>query len=229
MSIRANRTPLKQQQPGKEPAAAQSRAAPAASGSRQQTQAQQISQLKAKAEAATQRSDGLPAQLRAGMEQLSGADLSGVKVHYNSASPQELAAHAYTQGEDIHLAPGQEQHLAHEAWHVVQQQQGRVRATTQRAGMKVNDEHGLEKEADVMGARAVQLRASGAPVQMKVCKHCGGENAHKKGCTPETRRAADEARESANAAAADQSNDGRSRRDQSHPHHGNKNVKRAWK
>ncbi|MEL6127089.1 MAG: DUF4157 domain-containing protein, partial [Pseudomonadota bacterium] len=37
---------------------------------------------------------------------------------------------AYAQGSNIHLGPGQDQHLPHEAWHVVQQRQGRVPTTT---------------------------------------------------------------------------------------------------
>jgi hypothetical protein len=49
-----------------------------------------------------------------------------VQVHYNSAKPAQLNAHAYAQGSDIHLAPGQDRHLPHGAWHLVQQAQGRV-------------------------------------------------------------------------------------------------------
>src|SRR6185312_16301579 len=99
---------------------------------------------------------GLPDQLKSGMEQLGGMDMSDVKVHYNSAKPAQLQAHAYAQGTDIHIAPGQEQHLPHEAWHVVQQKQGRVKATQQlKAGVPVNDDKGLEHEADVMGARSL--------------------------------------------------------------------------
>ncbi len=97
---------------------------------------------------------GLPTQLRTGIEALSGMDLSDVRVHRNSSQPAQLNALAYAQGNDIHLGPGQEQHLSHEAWHVVQQRQGRVRETVQMAGVGVNDEVGLESEADVMGARA---------------------------------------------------------------------------
>ncbi|MHB1099037.1 MAG: hypothetical protein ACYCZR_05710, partial [Burkholderiales bacterium] len=63
------------------------------------------------------------------------------------------------QGTDIHVAPGQEQHLPHEAWHVVQQAQGRVRPTMQmKEGVPVNDDQSLEHEADVMGGRAVQAK-----------------------------------------------------------------------
>jgi len=99
---------------------------------------------------------GLPNQLKTGIESLSGMSMDHVKVHYNSAQPAQLNAHAYAQGSDIHLAPGQEKHLPHEAWHVVQQAQGRVKPTMQmKRGMPVNDDVGLEREADVMGARAL--------------------------------------------------------------------------
>ncbi|TAJ12212.1 DUF4157 domain-containing protein [Marinilabiliaceae bacterium JC017] len=97
---------------------------------------------------------GMSDNLKAGVEQLSGLDMSDVRVHYNSSKPAQVQAHAYTQGANIHVAPGQEQHLPHEAWHVAQQKQGRVQPTTEVAGMPVNDNPGLEKEADVMGHKA---------------------------------------------------------------------------
>ena len=77
---------------------------------------------------------GLPDQLKAGIESLSGMSMDHVRVHYNSDKPAQLQAHAYAQGSEIHIGPGQEKHLAHEAWHVVQQAQGRVRATRQMKG-----------------------------------------------------------------------------------------------
>ncbi|MEO9650340.1 MAG: DUF4157 domain-containing protein [Roseobacter sp.] len=100
---------------------------------------------------------GLPLNLQSGIEQLSGTNLDNVNVHYNSPKPAAVQAHAYAQGSDIHLASGQEKHLPHEAWHVVQQKQGRVKPTVDVAGMPVNDDAGLEKEADVMGAKASQM------------------------------------------------------------------------
>jgi hypothetical protein len=103
---------------------------------------------------------GLPEQLRSGIESLSGLSLEHVRVHYNSAQPAQLNALAYAQGSDIHLSPGQERYLPHEAWHVVQQAQGRVRPTMQmKDGVQVNDDAGLEREADVMGARALGMGA----------------------------------------------------------------------
>ncbi|RZN84044.1 MAG: DUF4157 domain-containing protein [Winogradskyella sp.] len=100
---------------------------------------------------------GLPNNLKNGIENLSGIDMSDTKVHYNSSKPAQLNAHAYAQGTDIHLASGQEKHLPHEAWHVVQQKQGRVKPTMQMKGkVNINDDEGLEKEADVMGTKALQ-------------------------------------------------------------------------
>jgi hypothetical protein len=119
-------------------------------------------QLKGEPEAA-KNNTGLPDGLKSGIESLSGMSLDGVKVHYNSPQPAQLNALAYAQGSDIHVAPGQEQHLPHEAWHVVQQAQGRVKPTMQmKGGIPVNDDQGLEREADVMGAKA-----SGPAVQRK--------------------------------------------------------------
>ncbi|MET3431231.1 hypothetical protein ABIC71_000709 [Herbaspirillum seropedicae] len=109
------------------------------------------------------RSNALPAPLQAGIESLSGMSMAHVNVHYNSSQPAQLNAHAFAQGRDIHLAAGQERHLPHEAWHVVQQAQGRVQPTMQmQAGVPVNDDRALEQEADVMGARA---QAAGQAVQ----------------------------------------------------------------
>lgn len=102
---------------------------------------------------------GLPDHLKAGIENLSGYSMDDVKVHYNSDKPAHLQAHAYAQGTNIHIASGQEKHLPHEAWHVVQQKQGRVQPTMQmKGGVNVNDDGGLEKEADVMGAKALQRK-----------------------------------------------------------------------
>lgn len=103
---------------------------------------------------------GLPNQLRAGIERLSGMSVNHVKVHRNSSKPGRIGAHAFAQGADIHLGPGQERHLPHEAWHVVQQAQGRVRPTVQAAGVDINDDPALEAEADRMGGAAQRMKSS---------------------------------------------------------------------
>jgi Domain of unknown function (DUF4157) len=113
-------------------------------------------QLK-KSDATAPNTTGLPDNLKAGVESLSGMSMDGVNVHYNSEQPAQLNALAYAQGTDIHVGPGQEQHLPHEAWHVVQQAQGRVKPTTQlKEGVPVNDDIGLEAEADAMGKKALK-------------------------------------------------------------------------
>jgi Domain of unknown function (DUF4157) len=139
---------------------------------------------------------GLPAQLKAGIEQMSGIDMGDVTVHRNSSKPAEVGAHAYTQGADIYLGPGQEKHLPHEAWHVVQQKQGRVQANTSVKGAAMNNDAALESEADSKGAEAMQKKVDGAyrsmalatrsvlrggiqakmmPIQMKALETHGGE------------------------------------------------------
>lgn len=106
---------------------------------------------------------GLPDALKAGVENLSGVSMDGVRVHYNSPAPAQLQARAYTRGSDIHVAPNQERHLPHEAWHVAQQRQGRVKQTLQAYGVPINDSPELESEADAMGDRAQKVGRSLAP------------------------------------------------------------------
>ena len=107
---------------------------------------------------------GLPDNLKSGIENLSGYSMDDVQVHYNSSRPAQLNAHAYTQGSQIHVAPGQERHLPHEAWHVVQQKRSLVSPTVQLKGdININDDSGLESEADIMGAKALNTADSYRP------------------------------------------------------------------
>ena len=100
---------------------------------------------------------GLPDNLKSGIENLSDYSMDDVKVHYDSGKPVQLNAHAYAQGTNIYVASGQEKHLPHEAWHVVQQKQGRVVPTIQmKNGVNINDDKSLEKEADIMGNHALR-------------------------------------------------------------------------
>lgn len=126
---------------------------------------------------------GLPGALKSGIESLSGFSMEDVRVHYNSSKPAQLNAMAYTRGTEIHIAPGQEKHLPHEAWHVVQQMQGRVRPTMQMHNVPVNDDLSLEHEADRMGAKALApgeyfgkalqfRRNNGAPAQAADTVQC---------------------------------------------------------
>jgi hypothetical protein len=135
---------------------------------------------------------GLPVALKAGVERLSGVSMDGVQVHYNSSKPAQLNALAYAQGRDIHVAPGQEQHLPHEAWHIAQQAQGRVQPTLAMNGnVPVNDDAGLESEADAMGARALQAGTQAQGAAQRQIDEGGGEAAQlrpKKYVDPAARR-----------------------------------------
>jgi hypothetical protein len=100
---------------------------------------------------------GMPDRLKTGIENLSGYSMDDVRVHYHSSKPSRLNALAYAQGSEIHLGSGQERHLPHEAWHVVQQAQGRVNPTLQAKGVAINDDKGLEIEATRMGQKALNF------------------------------------------------------------------------
>ncbi|HEX8906649.1 MAG TPA: DUF4157 domain-containing protein [Longimicrobiaceae bacterium] len=102
--------------------------------------------------------------LRSALEHLSGFDLRHVRVHADSPLPALVGARAFAYGSDIHLAAGAGDALAHEAWHVVQQMQGRVRATARVNGLPLNDDAALEQEAEEMAARALALAAHGVRV-----------------------------------------------------------------
>lgn len=107
---------------------------------------------------------GIPDEVKQRMEDSFNTDFSGVRVHPESSSAPEVGALAYTQGTDIHFAPGQfkpdtsagQQLLGHELAHVVQQAAGRVQPTTEIGGMPVNDNESLEHEADALGAKAAR-------------------------------------------------------------------------
>ena len=109
----------------------------------------------------------MPDAVRTKMERAFGADFSAVRIHQGDRAAA-IGALAYTQGTDIHFAPGRydpsstagQELLGHELAHVVQQSSGRVGATLQKKGVAINDDSGLEREADQMGARA----ARGEPV-----------------------------------------------------------------
>lgn len=110
-------------------------------------------------------SNGLPDAVKTKMEGAFNTDFSGVKIHDNSTQAKNIGALAYTQGKDIHFAPGQynpdstsgQELIGHELTHVVQQSQGRVKATTQAKGIPVNDDPELEREADEMGRKAASI------------------------------------------------------------------------
>jgi hypothetical protein len=85
------------------------------------------------------------------------------KVHYNSHEPEKFGAKAFTKGDEIHIAPGQEDTLDHELAHVCQQMEGKVKPTGKINGEKVNTDPNLEKEADEIaksGLKSIDISAS---------------------------------------------------------------------
>lgn len=104
----------------------------------------------------------LPEGLRKRLELLAGINLENIHVHYDSDKPAQLNAEAYAQGNDIYLAPGSEHHLPHEAWHIVQQAQGRVQPTVNIGDTAVNTNQALEQEATKMGDLALHEDTSDA-------------------------------------------------------------------
>jgi hypothetical protein len=121
--------------------------------------------------------------------------MGGVRVHAASAEPDRHDAHSLTRGDDIHLGPGREGDLAHEAWHVAQQRQGRVAVTGESGGAPLNHDPNLEAEADAMGETARNRRPSSertpvlagaqagahSPVQLK-CRICSAKSHNEKNC-----------------------------------------------
>lgn len=120
---------------------------------------------------------GMSDSVKEKMEGAFGEDLSDVKIHTDSGDATKHGALAYTQGEDIHFAPGKfnenskggQELLGHELTHVIQQKQQRVNPNTSSYGVPVNNEKGLEAEADTMGSKAAQFSKteSQEPLQKK--------------------------------------------------------------
>jgi hypothetical protein len=113
---------------------------------------------------AAEHATGIPAPVRASMEAALGADLSDVRVRTSSADALRLGAAAFTRGHEIQVAPGHwaphtragRELLGHELAHVLQQREGRVRPTVRMGDVPVSADAALEREADVLGARAAR-------------------------------------------------------------------------
>jgi hypothetical protein len=154
-------------------------------GDEKQLKSREEEQLQMKSESGSEGiSTNMPEDVKSKMENSFGTDFSDVSIHKNSEQATNIGALAYTQGSDVHFAPGQyepgshkgQELLGHELTHVVQQREGRVKPDTeQQKGLNINSDNSLEKEADEMGARAAQgkmanVRGNGDGVQMQKSK-----------------------------------------------------------
>jgi len=107
--------------------------------------------------------NGLPKNVQAKMESALNTSFSNVNVHTDSSKASDVGALAYTQGNDIHVAPGQfkpdssegQKLIGHELGHIVQQREGRVQPTGEIGGLPLNDNPGLEHEADQVAEHAL--------------------------------------------------------------------------
>ena len=105
----------------------------------------------------------LPRPLQAQMEGAFGHSFSDVRVHLGSL-PQAVGADAFARGSDLffkhtHYDPRSRQGQAligHELAHVVQQREGRVAPSWSLAGMDINSDESLEREAELHGTKAAQ-------------------------------------------------------------------------
>ena len=103
-----------------------------------------------------------------GMESVSGVNLSGVSIIRNSSEPEKLNAEALYRNNEVHSAPGKDEHIPHELGHAVQQAKSEVEATTTINGQKVNNDPKLESEADDLGKKALSKSGSSAnTIQLK--------------------------------------------------------------
>ncbi|HAS44340.1 MAG TPA: hypothetical protein DCS93_27935 [Microscillaceae bacterium] len=100
------------------------------------------------------------AHILANVGHLMGTNISDTKINYNSKKPAAEGAEAIAQHKTIDLAPNKNHHLPHEATHIAQQAKGMVKPT----GSPLNDNPALEKQADMVGARAAAMSTS--PIQM---------------------------------------------------------------
>lgn len=110
---------------------------------------------------AVEQGAALSPEVRAPLERQFGASFSGIRIHEDGVA-QASDALAVAEGNDIHFAPGQFQPktepgrflLGHELAHVVQQRRGGTGAQCKRISVDVGAaDHGLEAEADRIGAR----------------------------------------------------------------------------
>ncbi|MES2557986.1 MAG: DUF4157 domain-containing protein [Bacteroidota bacterium] len=119
--------------------------------------------------------NSLPEALQTKMEGGLGEDFSSVKIHSQSSDALEMGAMAYTNGENVHFAPGMydptttagQELIGHELTHVKQQRQGRVQPGIQAKGLSLNNDRSLEAEADQLGKKAATSETASSGFAMR--------------------------------------------------------------
>lgn len=95
--------------------------------------------------------------LKTRFENMSGYSFGDVRIHYHSDKPMQVGAAAYTMGHDVYLGTGQEKYLGHELGHVLQQKRTQIPPNIQYKGIAINNDPGLEREADMLAAHAMEF------------------------------------------------------------------------
>jgi hypothetical protein len=122
----------------------------------------------------------LPDPVMEKMESSFAEDFSDVNIQENSTKAEDLGAKAFTQGKEVHFAPGEfqpnsqegQELIGHELTHVVQQKEGKVQDGEVHGKDIVNQDVSLEKEANEAGklaseGKTVEVKGSGWGVQRK--------------------------------------------------------------
>jgi len=111
------------------------------------------------------KNENLPEDLQEKIENSFGQDFSNVNIQKNSKEAIGLNARAFTKGDSIHFAPSEfnpnsekgKNLIGHEFTHVTQQRSGVVKPTSVMGeGLNLNNDRGLESEADYFGQKAVR-------------------------------------------------------------------------
>jgi hypothetical protein len=111
----------------------------------------------------------LPPPVKEKMESSFGENFSDVQIHSDSDQAEALGAKAYAQGKDLHFAPGEfqpdtkegQELIGHELTHVVQQKEGKVQGGEVNGKDMVNQDAGLEQEANEVGKLASEGKEVG--------------------------------------------------------------------
>lgn len=123
--------------------------------------------------------DKMPEDVQSKMEQSFGTSFNDVNIHTNDKSATDLGALAYTQGNNVHFAPGQynpeskqgQELLGHELTHVVQQKQGRVKSPNigdMQSTVVRKSEKQLKKEEQRKETFGMVHKSLGEQIQLKM-------------------------------------------------------------
>lgn len=128
---------------------------------------------------AKQKNTGMPDSLKAGVENMSGLDMSDVRVHRSSNKPSKVNALAYTVERDIVFAPGQhaphtytgQELQAHEIAHVVQQSRYAIGGTLQREQASASLDANAQRIIDLSRGRGTRRRRARAVVRAIIAQY----------------------------------------------------------